>query len=140
LFIVFIGMVVFITRTGAKEYTEENKVLKNGIVFEGTITDIKRSNNHSFGILTVNISNLTVKEFSKKLKYGIYPYQIKDRKAEIYLPIFIERQVGDHVKLISNEQMIYYNSKKSEDNGEVSIITNASDIDFVKENSIFNKK
>ncbi|PIF43738.1 hypothetical protein CLU96_0651 [Chryseobacterium sp. 52] len=138
LLIIFIGIVVFITKNGAKEYTEENKVLRNGVVLEGTVSDIKRSDNHSFGILTVDVLHSTIKEFSKKSKQGIYPYQIRDKKAEIYLPIYIERQIGDHIQLISDRQIIYYKGKNTKDEGEVYIITNPSDVDFVKENSIFN--
>src|SRR6201989_1116584 len=66
--IAFMGLVLYVTTTGSKERDEQNKVLKNGVTFEGYITDIKKSNNHSFGILTVNISGSTVKEFSKELK------------------------------------------------------------------------
>lgn len=139
LFIVFVGLVLYVTKAGTKEYDKQSQVLKNGVVLEGFVTDIKKSRNHGFGILTVNVSNSTVKEFSKELKQGIYPYQIKDKKAEIYLPIYIERQIGDHVQLISDRQIIYYKGKKTEDEGEVYIITNPSDIDFVKKNSVFNK-
>jgi len=140
LFLVFIGSILYITKKGAKEYTDTNAVLKNGVVFEGTVTDIKRSHNHGFGVLSVNVSNSNVNEFSKELKHGIYPYRIKGKKAEIYLPIYIEREIGDRIKLISDREIIYYKGKKSEDKGEVYIITNPSDINFVKENSIFNKE
>jgi len=107
---------------------------------EGFVTDIKKSSNHGFGILTVYVSNSTVKEFSKELKQGIYPYQIKDKKAEIYLPIYVERRIGDRVKLISDRQIIYYKGEKTKDDGEVYIITNTSDVNFVKENSILNNQ
>lgn len=137
LFIIFIGLVLYINKTGAEESVETNKVLKNGITFEGTVTDIKRSNNHSFGILTINIFNSSIKEFSKKLHNGICPYQIKGREAELYLPIFIERQIGDSIKLISDKQTIYYKGKNSKDEGDVYIITDQTNIDFVKENTIF---
>lgn len=130
-------MVIYLRKTGTKEYDENNKVLKNGIIFEGVVTDIKISRNHSFGVLTVNVFNSNVKEFSKKLKHGIYPYQIKGEQAEIYLPIFIERQIGDSVKLVSNKQIIYYKGEKSKDEGDVYIITEPEDIDFVKENTMF---
>ncbi len=137
MFIVFVGMVIYFKKTGTEEYAEKNKVLKNGVIFDGIVTDIKISRNHSFGILTLDIANSNVKNFSKKLKEGIYPYQIKDKQAEIYLPIFTERQIGDSVKLISDKEIIYYNGKKSKDEGEVYIITNPTDIDFVKENTMF---
>lgn len=137
MFIVFVGMIIYFKKTGTEEYVEKNKVLKNGVVFEGTVTDMKISRNHSFGILTLNLVNSNVKDFSKKLEEGIYPYQIKEKKAEIYLPIFAERQIGDSVKLISDKEIIYYNGKKSKDEGEVYVITNPTDIDFVKENTIF---
>jgi hypothetical protein len=61
---------LFEKKTGTKEYDENNKVLKNGVTFEGVVTDIKISRNHSFGILTVNVFNSNVKEFSKKLVKG----------------------------------------------------------------------
>jgi len=72
LFIIFIGMIIYVTTIGSEEYAENNKVLRNGVVFEGIVTDIKTSNNHGFGILTVNIFKSTAKEFSRKLDYGIY--------------------------------------------------------------------
>lgn len=137
MFIVFVGTIIYFKKTGTEEYAEKNKVLKNGVVFEGTITDIKISRNHSFGILTLNIVNSNVKDFSKKLEKGIYPYQIKEEQAEIYLPIFAERQIGDSVKLISDKEIIYYKGEKSKDEGEVYIITDPTDIDFVNENTIF---
>lgn len=138
LFIVFIGLVLYITNEETKEYDKQNQALKNGVVFEGLITGIKKSNNHSFGVLTLSVFKSNFKEFSEELKEGMYPYQIKDRKAEIYLPIYMERQIGDHVQLISDRQIIYYKGKNTEDKGEVYIITDPSDIDFVKKNSIFN--
>ncbi|WP_300353286.1 hypothetical protein [Chryseobacterium sp.] len=137
MFIVFVGMVMYLKKTGTEEYVEKNKVLKNGVVLEGTITDIKISRNHSFGILTLSVNNSNVKDFSKKLKEGIYPYRIKDKQAEIYLPIFAERQIGDSVKLISDKEIIYYKGVKTKDEGEVYVITNSTDINFVKENTIF---
>lgn len=66
LFLGFIGVMIYLTATGSEEYEEKNKVLKNGIIFEGVVTDIKISNNHGFGILTVNVLSSTVKNFSKK--------------------------------------------------------------------------
>ncbi|MGE8524956.1 hypothetical protein [Chryseobacterium rhizosphaerae] len=137
LFIIFIGVVIFLTRTGTKEYTQKNKLLKNGITIEGVVTGIKRSHNHGFGILAINVTESNVTEFSSQLSDGIYPYKVKGKYAEIYLPIFIQREIGDHIKLISDKEIIYYDGKKSKDEGEVYIITNSEDIDFVKENSSF---
>lgn len=130
-------VMVYITTTGSKEYEEKNKVLKNGVIFEGTVSDIKISNNHSFGILTIDIFNSTVTDFSKKISQGMYPYQIKGNKAEVYLPVFIERQIGDSVKVDSDKQMIYYKGKKTQDQGEVYIITEPIDINFVKKHTMF---
>jgi len=137
LFLGFIGVMIYLTATGSEEYEEKNKVLKNGIIFEGVVTDIKISNNHGFGILTVNVLSSTVKNFSKKIDRGIFPYQIKGNQAEIYLPIFIQRQIGDSVKLVSDKQIIYYKGKKSKDEGEVYIITESIDIDFVEKHTMF---
>lgn len=136
LFLGFIVMVIYITTNGSKEYHEKNKVLNNGVVFEGIVTDIKISRNHSFGILTVNVFNSNVKEFSKKLRQGIYPYKIRGKDAEIYLPIFIQRQIGDSIKLVSDKQIIYYKGEKSKDEGDVYIITEPEDIEFVKDNTM----
>lgn len=135
LFIILIGVVIFLTRTGSQEYTEKNKLLKNGIIIEGVVTSIKRSHNHSFGILAINVTKSSVTEFSSQIPDGIYPYKIKGKYAEIYLPIYIQREIGDHIKLISDKEIIYYDGKKSKDEGEVYIITNSEDIDFVKQNS-----
>lgn len=137
LFIAFVGIVIYLSKSGTKKSIEQNEFLNNGIVIEGVVTNIKRSDNHSFGILTLDIVHSNVDEFSSKLKEGIYPYQIRGKQAEIYLPIFIERNVGDSVKLISDKQIIYYKGEKSKDEGEVYIITNPIDIDFVKEHTIF---
>ena len=137
IFVLFAGLVILLTRIGAKEYAEKNKVLKNGVTFEGVVTDIKRSNNHSFGILSVNISKSNVNDFSAKPEQGIYPYQIRGKQGEIYLPAFVQREVGDSVKLISDQEIVYYKGQKSSDKGEVYIITESEDIDFVKQNSLF---
>jgi len=137
IFVLFAGLVILLTQTGAKEYAEKNKVLRNGVTFEGVVTDIKRSNNHSFGILSVNISKSNVNDFSAKPEEGIYPYQIREKQAEIYLPVFVQREVGDSVKLISDQEIVYYKGQKSSDKGEVYIITESEDIDFVKQNSSF---
>ncbi len=137
LFLGFVGMMIYLTATGSEEYEEKNKILKNGIIFEGIVTDIKISNNHGFGILTINVLDSTVKNFSKKLDKGIFPYQIEGNQAEIYLPIFLQRQIGDSVKLVSDKQIIYYKGKKSKDEGEVYIITETTDIDYVEKNTMF---
>lgn len=135
--ILFIGIIIFLNKTGSEEYAEKNKILKNGVVFEGVITGIQRSHNHSFGILSVNISQSNVNAFSAKPEQGIYPYRIRGKQAEIYAPLFIQRQIGDHVKLISDEETVYYKGAESSDKGEIYIITESGDIDFVKENSRF---
>ena len=89
--------------------------------------------------MSIDITHSNVNYFCSRLKEGSYPYKIIGKKGEIYLPIYIERKIGDKIKLISNEETIYYYGKLSNDEGDIYIITNPIDINFIKDNSELKK-
>jgi hypothetical protein len=143
LFFGFIGMVIYLNITGEEESNRINKALNNNVKFEGYIVDIKQSNNHAFGIIRLELTESSIGEFDKKikdtLKNGIYPYRIKGTQAELYTIIPDGIDEGDIVKLKSSEKNSnYYNVKTKENShGEIWMITSDTDINFVKENTIF---
>jgi hypothetical protein len=143
LFFGFIGMVIYLNITGEEESNRINKALNNNVKFEGYIVDIKQSNNHAFGIIRLELTESSIGEFDKKikdtLKNGIYPYRIKGTQAELYTIIPDGIDEGDIVKLKSSEKNCHYYNVKTKQNSEgyIWMITNDTDIDFVKENTIF---
>jgi len=139
IFIVFVGMIIYLKKTGKEEYTEKNKVLENNVNFSGQVIDIKQSNNHAFGIISLQITQSSVKEFNDKLKNGIYPYRIQGNIAELYTIIPDGIQEGDIVDLKSKEKNshFYYVKTKQKSEGYIWVITEPLDIAFVKKNTIF---
>ena len=143
LFVVFIGMIIYVNKVDAEDSNRINKALNNNVRFEGYIVDIKQSNNHAFGIIRLELTESSTGEFDKKindtLKNGIYPYRIKGTQAELYTVIPDGIDEEDIVKLKSNEKNCHYYNVKTKQNseGDIWMITNDTDIDFVKENTIF---
>jgi len=134
---IFVCIVIYFNKQSSVEQIESNNYLNNGIVFEGTVTRFKASNNHTFGIIQLKITKSNVKEFNKILKSGIYPYRIKGDLAELYCTVSIDRKLGDVVKVLSNESTIYYNPEKDTEQGSIYTITDIYNINFVKENTMF---
>jgi hypothetical protein len=120
-----------------KETKTSNDYLNNSIAFEGTITKIRRSTNHAFGIIELKLIRSSVKEFDKKVEEGIYPYKIRDGKAEVYCTVSVERKLGDSVNVVSKDHTIYFNPQNSKEEGSLYILNDAYNISFVKENTIF---
>lgn len=139
LFIVFIAIVMYVSSNGSDEYEGKNKVLDNNVSFAGNVTDVKQSNNHTFGIITLNLTKSNVKDFNGQLEDGIYPYRILGNTAELYTIIPDGIRIGNSVSLKSNEKNshYYYVKTKQKSEGYVWVITEPTDIEFVKENSIF---
>ena len=133
----FICSILYYNKKSTKETIVLNNVLNNNVCFEGTVMKIKKSTNHAFGIITLNHVTSSVNKFNKEIKDGIYPYRINGDTAEVYCTVSVDRKLGDSVKVISKNQTIYYNSQKSSEEGSLYIITDAYNIDFVKENNIF---
>lgn len=136
-------MVIYVDRVDAEDSNRINKALNNNVKFEGYIVDIKQSRNHAFGIIRLELTESSTGEFDKKindtLKNGIYPYRIKGAQAELYTVIPDGIDEEDIVKLKSSEKKCHYYNVKTKQNSEgyIWMITNDTDIDFIKENTIF---
>lgn len=127
----------FFFKISKKELHENETLMNNNIVFEGVVTNTKVSGNHAFGIIELKLTKSSVEDFNKETNDGIYPYKINGNIAEIYCTVSIERKKGDIVKVISNEETVYYNFEKTNEVGDIYIVTDSNNIDFVKKNSIF---
>ncbi|OOQ59683.1 hypothetical protein [Mucilaginibacter pedocola] len=122
------------------EFTDDtpdpnNKFLKNKVVFSGHVLSTKVSGNHAFGVMLLQVDSSNVESFTDTLKKGIYPYKIKDGKAELYVRVH-DIDKGDVVKVISDSLAYYYVNKHEKLVGDLGVITYNGDIEFAKENSI----
>lgn len=75
-----------------KQAIKTNKSLKNDIVFEGTISNFKISNNHSFGILYIDLKKSNSKKLNVNFDKETFPYRISNNKAEIYCTVSNDRK------------------------------------------------
>ncbi|MFP3507879.1 hypothetical protein, partial [Burkholderia sp. SIMBA_062] len=78
------------------------KEMKNNVEFVGNIISFQKSSNHAFGIIRLKIIKKNIKNFDEILDKGIYPYKIKDKIAELYCTVSVDRKVGETVKVVSN--------------------------------------
>lgn len=140
-FILLLGLlilvVIYYNKSSDIRMRESKELLKNNIVFEGKVLDFKRSNNHAFGIIKLEVIESNVKVFNKTLEKGIYPYRIENGIAEVYCTVLTKRKRGDIIKVVSDDQMIYYNPLKSKERGDLFIIVDLYNINFVKNNTSF---
>lgn len=136
--LLFLALLLFVLFKISKKELEENEALmNNNVEFEGIVTNTKVSGNHAFGIIELKLNKSNVADFNKKINEGIYPYKVEGNIAEIYCTVSIERKKGDTVKVKSNEEMVYYNFGISKEVGDIYIVTDSNNIDFVMKNSIF---
>lgn len=129
--------VIYYNKSANVAMKQSTEYLHNNVEFEGYVTGFEQSNNHAFGVVHLKLTKSNTQEFNKTLKKGIYPYRIKGDIAELYCTVSVERRKGDIIKLVSNEQTIYYNPKNSKEEGSIFIIVDPYDIDFVKEHTVF---
>lgn len=120
-----------------KEINQSVDYLCDNVLFYGVIMNIQKSTNHAFGIITLKILNSSVHEFNKQIKGGIYPYRITGDKAELYCTVSVDRKLGDSVKVVSKDSVIYFNPQKSKEKGSLYIVTSPYNIEYVKEHTIF---
>lgn len=132
-----IVVVIYYNKSSDIAMKQSAQYLHNDIEFEGYVTSFEQSNNHAFGIIRLKLTKSNVKEFNKTIEKGIYPYKIKGDIAELYCTVSVERKEGDNVKLISNQQTVYYNPQNSKEEGSIFIIVDPYNIDFVKEHTMF---
>lgn len=134
---VLVAVVIYYNRSSDVAMKKSSEHLHNNVEFEGYVTGFEKSDNHAFGIIHLKLTKSNTPEFNKVIKEGIYPYRIKGDIAELYCTVSVERKKGDIVKLISNEQTVYYNPQYSKEEGSVFIITDTYNIAFVNEHTAF---
>lgn len=143
LVIVIIGFVCLVSHcyhSGKERTIKREMVLFNDLLLEGEVIGIKTSRNHSFGILILKLETINTGKFVDTLLKGcLYPYKIKDRKAELYVGIPAGIQKGDKVIVDSNKKMTFYKYIKEGKHykGDLGVVIDPSDIDYVKENTEF---
>jgi hypothetical protein len=132
-----VAVVIYYNRNSDVAMKKSSEYLHNNVEFEGYVTGFEQSDNHAFGVIHLKLTKSNTPEFNKIIKNGIYPYRIKGDIAELYCTVSVERKKGDIVKLVSNEQKIYYNPQDSKEEGSLFIITDTYNIAFVKKNTMF---
>lgn len=132
-----VAVVIYYNRSSDVAMKKSSEYLHNNVEFEGYVTGFEQSDNHAFGVIHLKLTKSNTPEFNKIIKNGIYPYRIKGDIAELYCTVSVERKKGDIVKLVSNEQTIYYNPQDSKEEGSLFIITDTFNIAFVKKNTMF---
>ncbi|KUY30523.1 hypothetical protein ATB96_14930 [Elizabethkingia ursingii] len=137
LFSFFIGIIIYYTKSSDIAMKESAEYLRNNVEFEGYVTGFEQSNNHAFGIIRLQLTKWNTQNFNREIKEGIFPYRIEEGVAELYCTVSVERKKGDIVNLISNKQTIYYNPQDSKEEGNIYIITDPVDINFVRKNTEF---
>lgn len=124
-------------KIGKAESKINDNLLKNNIEIKGIIKSIQISNNHCFAILTVKNIETSTKIFNQKLKRKYFPYVIKNDVSEIYTHVCDFENIGDTITLKSNEKIIKIKHNSNGENSlrDIGIITEETDIDYIKMNS-----
>ena len=141
IFIIFI-MCVFVIRCFDKNIKEDleklNLQLENDVIFEGYVIDLKESNNHSFGIITLKLIKQNVDYYNKNLDRGAFPYKIRGEIAELYTAIPDGIEKGDYYSVDSNNKIYIYKQElnNKEYKSKLYIILNGSDMKFIEKYSV----
>lgn len=130
--IIFVFYYLKISRQ-ASEFSE--KALTNNIKFEGKIKYFKRSDNHAFGIIGVELTKSNIKNFDRTINLNMFPYKIKNGYAEVYATVSVERKTGEIIKVISDSSTIFYNPSYSNEMGSLFLISDAVNKKFIENNS-----
>ncbi|MCJ7932442.1 MAG: hypothetical protein MUW56_02095 [Chryseobacterium sp.] len=133
----FVAIIIYYNKSSDIATKQSVQYLRNNVEFEGYVTGFEQSDNHAFGVIHLKLTKSNTQEFNKVIKEGIYPYRIKGDIAELYCTVSVDRKKGDIVKLVSEEQIVYYNPQNSKEEGSIFIITDPYNIDFVKEHTVF---
>lgn len=136
----FISLVAYCNHAAEKRMEIIDRVMQNDLVIRGKLVDTKTSSNHSFGILLLNVDSVKTGKFrDTMLEHGRYPYKIKDGKAEIYLHVPYGIQKGDQVIIDSDKKTAFYHYSRGNKvyTGDLGVVVDPYDIDYVKENTIF---
>lgn len=136
-FVVFFVIILIVYFLSGKVIEKNDNLLNNNVKFSGIITNLNVSRNHAFGILELKMIETNNNLFKSSLGDRIYPYAIKGSVAEIYHYIPLEIKEGYKVLLNSNNKTIsFYDGNKFLYESDISIITEGTDVEFVKKHSI----
>ncbi|WP_316820403.1 hypothetical protein [Pedobacter gandavensis] len=139
-FIVFVCLVSYFYHSGKERTVVRDRVMFNDLLIQGEVIEIKTSRNHRFGILLLKLDSINTGRFvDTLLDEGIYPYKVKDRKAEVYVGIPAGIQKGDKVIVDSDKKMAFYHYIVEDKHYkcDLGIVIDPSDIDYIKENTAF---
>lgn len=112
----------------------------NRLVIKGRVLNIKTSGNHNFGILLLEVDSINIADFvDTVLKEGIYPYKIKNDKAEVYLNVPDGLKEGDEAIVNSDKKTVvyYYKAENRRAESDIWVINDPYNIEYVKENTLF---
>lgn len=138
--LILVALVFFIVfKTSKNQMDTENKLLSNNVKFSGKIVNYNVSKNHAFGILKLQIIESNIKKFNAFSQNKLFPYALEDSIAEIYTQIPIpEIEIGYKVEVNSNAKtIIFYDGEKIKYEWDIFIVSEGTDIDFVKKNTMF---
>ncbi len=118
------GMIKCSNDWGLKKAAESDRMLSNGIFIKGRITGVIESNNHAFGIISIDVDTANTRLFTDTLKDAYFPYKVKGNKAELYVSIPDGVQKGDEVKIESDKQLATYHCQKNNrtDESDISLV------------------
>lgn len=140
LFIVFVSLLAYCYHSGEERMDKSNQVMSNNLMIKGRILDIKISGNHNFGILLLKVDSANIRKFvDTQLQGGIYPYKIKNGRAEIYLNVPDGLQNGDEAIVDSDKKTVFYHYKAENRHAESNllVVDDPYNIEYVKENTVF---
>jgi hypothetical protein len=137
LFALFIGMVVLVNRYEKEELRKSNVLLTNNVEFEGHITGFDRSGNHDFGVIRIKVMKSNVQEFNRSQQDTFFPYRIKGNLAEIYCIADYTSNNGDSIRVVSNEQTIYFNPQNSKEQGDLYLISEPLNLRYIQKHTVF---
>lgn len=137
--VVFVSMTILIWRGSTKEYNKWDLLLNNNIIVQGKVSNIKNSHNHDFGIILVQLDSANLKDFNGHTTGDvIYPYKIKNGKAELYVDIPYELVIGDRIIMNSNERggRGYDNDTLSRKKGvSVQMLSDYNELNYIRNNT-----
>ena len=137
LFLIFalIAFIFYYLKISDRETNLSVKSLSNNVKFEGKIKYLKKSDNHAFGIIGLELTNSNITNFNKNLNAKLFPYKIKNGYAEVYGTINVDRKIGEILNVISDSSTIYYNPKNSNEKGSLYLISDPINKKFIENNS-----
>ncbi|ADQ18104.1 hypothetical protein Lbys_2436 [Leadbetterella byssophila DSM 17132] len=126
-----VWIVQWCSRKSDEKTSESLEKLKNDVEFSGIVKNKFLSNNHGFGVVELRIIKSNVDYFNQEN----FPYRIEKGTGELY-SIVSSVDIGDTIRVVSNESSFYFNYENRNVKGEIYMI-GPLDIGYIKKNTIF---